>query len=408
VTWFKRVSLTILGLLIFSGILILVNAMQVSMQPIPGEWKKMFKAPAEELTEYAKEHPLMLKNTRIEGEDISESQFYGANFQNVEWNDVVAQEGLFDGAVFNGGVIFDTSFALSLLRNVEFENIKFGEASFSKGVLENVKFKDCVINSSSFVGAGLKNVIFENCRIDNSEIRNLQPSKVRIEDCELSDTNFFMSTLDVEIINSKGLQALDFLDLKPGSRVYIKNSSIGKYSDFSESKVSEFVVESSHLEKFSAHGLQARKLQIGNSDLELDFGQGTFETVDFDRSSHAILYETTSKSISITNCIPDSRIDLEKAKIGKLVVRDCKTSKIRLDKVVADEIVLVNVETKILNMAGAKIKNLKFQNILLKGDIDLRGAVADESVLNQVTIVPSADIKTEGTNIDLNGKTVSD
>lgn len=381
-----KISLWLFVLLAF--LIVGVKFMQASIKPLSGEWKKMFGAPAEELTQYVQEHPLRLENTRIQGEDISSSRFVGARFKNVIWDDVVAQRGEFADAVFDGGVIYDTSFSFSRLANVVFDGV--------------------VLEKAGFVNASLENVLFKNCKIYNSEIRNLKPSKVRIEDCELSDTNFFMSTLDVEIINSKGLQALDFLDLKPGSRVYIKNSSIGKYSDFSESKVSEFVVESSHLEKFSAHGLQARKLQIGNSDLELDFGQGTFETVDFDRSSHAILYETTSKSISITNCMPDSRIDLEKAKIGRLVIRDCKTSKIRLDKVVADEIVLVNVETKILNMAGAKIKNLKFQNVLLKGDIDLTGAVADESVLNQVTIVPSAVIKTEGTNIDLNGKTVSD
>ncbi len=362
--------------------------MDNSAHPISGKWAEMLKAKPEELTRYAESHPLHLKNVLLERQSLSKSRFLNARFDNVFWDDSFAQQATFIDAQFKGGVIHDTSFADSMLVNVVFDSV--------------------TMNVAEFVNARMENVIFKNCKIYNSEIRNLQPSKVRIEDCELSDTNFFMSTLDVEIVNSKGLQALDFLDLKPGSRVYIKNSSIGKYSDFSESKVSEFIVESSHLEKFSAHGLQARKLQIGNSDLELDFGQGTFETVDFDRSSHAILYETTSKSISITNCIPDSRIDLEKAKIGRLVVRDCKTSKIRLDKVVADEVMLVNVETTILNMAGAKIKNLKLQNVLLKDDIDLTGAVANESVLSQVTIAPSAVIKTESTNIDLTSKTTPD
>lgn len=82
-TWLWRLPLLVGVLFIISGFLLVIT-MQTSIQPISGEWKKMFNAPATELTEYAKEHPLVLKNKRIEDEDISESQFYGANFKNVE------------------------------------------------------------------------------------------------------------------------------------------------------------------------------------------------------------------------------------------------------------------------------------------------------------------------------------
>ena len=382
--------------------------MQTSIQPISGEWKKMFKAPATELTEYAKEHPLVLKNKRIEDEDISESQFYGANFKNVEWNDVVAQEGLFDGAVFDGGVIYDTSFALSTLRNVKFDNVKFGEASFSKGVLENVLFNNCMIDSSSFVAAKLQNVAFKNCKIYKSEIRNLRSSKVRIEDSEISDTNFFMSTLDIEIINSKGIEALNFLALEPGSSVKIKNSSLGEYTDFSESNLELLSIESSRLVGNVAAGVKARKVVVKDSDIGIDLGEGTYGVVTYERSKDVVMDESTIGAVSIQDCTPGSYIDFGKSKAKTIVIRNCHAKDIILNELVADEVILTGVQADNFIMPQARIGKLTLQNVSFKNNLDLTGAVAKDIVKHAIEIAPATVIKTEGTNIHLTGKPETD
>ncbi len=368
----------------------------------------MFKAPATELTEYAKEHPLVLRNKRIEDEDISESQFYGANFKNVEWNDVVAQEGLFDGAVFDGGVIYDTSFALSTLRNVKFVNVKFGEASFSKGVLENVLFNNCIIDSSSFVAAKLQNVTFKNCKIYNSEIRNLQYSKVKIENCEISDSRFFQSSMDLEIVNTKIIKVVDFGEAKPGSRIVIKGSNFGRYTDFSKSDLDLLSIESSHLEHNKAGWAKARKVVVKDSDIGIDLGGGTYGSVTYENSKNVVMDDATIGSISIQDCLPGSIIFLGKSKAKTIVIRNCHAKDIILNELVADEVVLAGVQADDFEMPQARIGKLTLQNVSFKNNADLTGALAEETILYGVEVAPNAVLKTEGTNINLTGKPETD
>jgi len=358
--------------------------MQSSITPLNSEWKKMFSAPAEQLTEYARKHPLHLKNTRIQGDDISGSKFIGARFKNVIWDDVVAQRGEFLDATFEGGIIFDTSFSFSRLENVLFDGVAFEKAGF--------------------VNAQLVNVTFKNCKIYNSDIRNLQPSKLRIENCEISDSRFFQSDIDLELVNTKIIKVVDFGEAKPGSRIVIKNSEFGRYTDFSKSNLDLLSIESSHLVHNKAGWVTARKVVIRDSDVGIDLGGGTYGTVTYENSKNVVMDEATIGSISIQDCLPGSIIYLGKSKAKTIAIRNCQAEDLILMDLVADEVVLSGVQADNINMKNAKIGKLALQDVVFKNEVDLTGAVAKESIRHNIEIAPTAVVKAEGTNIDLTGR----
>ena len=381
-----KISLGVFFLLVLSTVGI--RYMQTSISPLSGEWKKMFGAPAEKLTEYAKEHPLHLKNTRIQGDDISNSKFVGARFKNVIWDDVVAQRGGFVDALFEGGVIYDTSFSFSRLVNVVFDGVVFEKAGF--------------------VNASLENVIFKNCKIYNSDIRNLQPSKVKIENCEISDSRFFQSAMDLEIVNTKIIKVVDFGEAKPGSRIVIKGSDFGRYTDFSKSDLDLLSIESSRLEHNKAGWAKARKVVVKDSDIGIDLGGGTYGTVMYENSKNVVMDDATIGTISVQDCQPGTIIYLGKSKAKTIVIRNCHAKDIILNELVADEVVLTGVQADNFEMPQARIGKLTLQNVSFKNNLDLTGAVAKDIVKHAIEIAPATVIKTEGTNIHLTGKPETD
>ena len=387
----RRSKIVNIGIAALIALLVLTGReliMENTVQPLSGKWAEMLKAKPEELTRYAEVNPLHLKNVLLKRQSLSKSRFVGARFDNVVWDDSFAQNATFIDSTFKGGGIHDTSFADSRLINVVFDSV--------------------AMDVAEFVNARLENVTFKNCKIYNSEIRNLQPSKVHIEDSEISDTNFFMSTLDIEIINSKGIEALNFLALEPGSSVKIKNSSLGEYTDFSESNLELLSIESSRLVGNVAAGVKARKVVVKDSDIGIDLGEGTYGVVTYEGSKDVVMDESTIGSVSIQDCTPGSYIDFGKSKAKTIVIRNCHAKDIILNELVADEVILTGVQADNFIMPQARIGKLTLQNVSFKNNLDLTGAVAKDIVKHAIEIAPAVVIKAEGTNIDLTSKTTPD
>ena len=374
-----------IALLVLTGrVLIMEN----SVQPLSGKWAEMLKAKPEELTRYAEANPLHLKNVLLKRQSLSKSRFVGARFDNVVWDDSFAQHATFIDSIFKGGIIHDTSFADSRLINVVFDSV--------------------VMDVAEFVNATLENVTFKNCKIYNSDIRNLQPSKVKIENCEISDSRFFQSAMDLEIVNTKIIKVVDFGEAKSGSRIVIKNSDFGRYTDFSKSDLDLLSIESSHLEHNKAGWVKARKVVVKDSDIGIDLGGGTYGTVMYENSKNVVMDDATIGTISIQDCLPGSIIYLGKSKVKTIVLRNCHAKDIILNELVADEVVLTGVQADNFEMPQARIGKLTLQNVSFKNNLDLTGAVAKDIVKHAIEIAPATVIKTEGTNIHLTGKPETD
>ncbi len=194
----------------------------MEIRELQAEYKELFKKPADEVTAYFAEKPLILEKVRLERQDISDSTFHDARFVDTVWIDSRAIESTLINARFDGGHMQRMGFGKSRLVNVVFDGVTF--------------------DTVSFVAAELINVTFRNCKIYNSEIRNLINSKVLVENSEIFDTNFFDSQVAMTFRNVKVKRKAYMIDLAEGSTVLIEDSHIGPYSDFSRSRLTSFVI----------------------------------------------------------------------------------------------------------------------------------------------------------------------
>lgn len=353
--------------------------MESAPPEISGKWAEVLKLPSGELTEYVRKHPLHLKNVLLKRESISRSEISKAIFDNVYWDDSYAQNALILNAKFNGGVIYDTSFANSHLVGAVFDHV--------------------FMDKGEFVGAKLDNVVFKNCDIVNSEIRNLHDSRFRIENCEIRDTNFFQSKMDLEIVNSKGYEGLDFGEALPGSTILIKNSYIGPYSVFSKAEFDSFVIESSRLEKVDGGDMTIRSVSVKDSEARIDFGGGDYQRMVFYNSKYAILWESRIGSLSIVNYNPGERVDLEKVKADKVNVRDSTINVALVKDAAINEIYLTNTELAALDLRNARIRKLVLQNVKVTGKADLSHLVVEDLVVHGLEIAPNAVLNLEGSTV---------
>ena len=390
------------GIVILVSVLFWVIYMQTVITPLSGEWKKMFKAPAEELTAYAREHPLRLRNKKIQNEDISESTFVGAEFRNVVWDDVVAQDGRFVDATFSGGSMHDTSFAFSELKNVTFKQIAFTKSGFSKSRMMNVVFEDCQMDETAFVGAELINVTFRNCKIYNSEIRNLVNSKVSIVGSELSNVSFFQSLLQLKIRNSKVVEAIEFMGAQTGSSVDISDSEIGPYSDFGGSNFVSFEARNTKIDNSSANGITAKKVVLDNvvSDFAIA-GSRLQEIVIRNLSGNFSLGRTKSVSTSIEGCQKNAEIYLNQFAGDRLSVRNCTADVFVLDAAIVKDVTLANLTVGELVLDSLKAGKLVLNNVLVNHKLSAQGAMAEEILAPNWRTAAGATIEAEGTNIPM-------
>jgi len=390
------------GIVILVSVLFWVIYMQTVITPLSGEWKKMFKAPAEELTAYAREHPLRLRNKKIQNEDISESTFVGAEFRNVVWDDVVAQDGRFVDATFSGGSMHDTSFAFSELKNVTFKQIAFTKSGFSKSRMVNVVFEDCQMDETAFVGAELINVTFRNCKIYNSEIRNLVNSKVLVENCEILDSNFFDSQVAMTFRKVKVERKAYMTDLAEGSTVLIEDSHIGPYSDFSRSKLLSFVIRNTTIDNSRANGITAKKVVLDNvvSDFAIA-GSRLQEIVIRNLSGNFSLGRTKSVSTSIEGCQKNAEIYLNQFAGDRLSARNCTADVFVLDAAIVKDVTLANLTVDELVLDSLKAGKLVLNNVLVNHKLSAQGAMAEEIPAPNWRTAAGATIEAEGTNIPM-------
>ncbi len=360
--------------------------MNMAVIPLRGEWARMFKAPAAELTEYARTHPLHLKRVRITDEDISESTFHDARFDNVYWNDVIAQDGAFLKASFRGGQIHYSSFAGARLTDVLFEDVTLDDVEFNQ--------------------ARMQNVTFRNCRITNSRFYGVQASNLVIEDSELKDVGFYDATVDLRLRKTRIVEAGLFRGLKEGSTVEIDHSYVGIYSDLATSSLASLIIRNSRFRKTRANFSTIDKLIVSGSDTELSIAGSTFGEVSYQDSGKVVLGSTPAshsraRSITISRCRNRPRMLLDDMTIGRVDIRDCEASLLALYKSVAERITLANVTADVADLGKIQARELVLHNFTVTGKLDLTGARAEAVVIHQLRISPGAEVLTEGSNIDL-------
>ena len=345
------------------------------------EYKELFKKPADEVTAYFAEKPLILENVRLERQDISDSTFHDAQFFNTEWIDSRAIESTFINARFHGGSMRRTGFGKSRLVNVIFEDVTF--------------------DTVSFVAAELINVTFRNCKIYNSEIRNLNNSNVSIVDSELSNVSFFQSLLQLKIRNSKIVEAIEFMGAQTGSSVDISDSEIGRYSDFGGSNFVSFEIRNTKIDNSSANGITAKKVILDNVVSDFAIADSTVGSVEIKSlSGRFSLGGTKAVSAVIEDCSAQ-KIYLDEFVADRLSLRKCNIEKFVLDAAIVKDATLANLTVDELVLDSLKAGKLALNNVLINHKLSAQGAMAEEIPAPNWRVAAGAAIEAEGSNIPM-------
>ena len=351
-----------------------------------GPLARALKAPADELTRYAAEHPLHLRNLYMKNQSLSRSRFKDARFDDVVWEHAFAQDAEFGGAVFTGGRMQDFSFAGARLTDVLFEDVTLDDVEFNQ--------------------ARMQNVTFRNCRITNSRFYGVQASNLVIEDSELKDVGFYDATVDLRLRKTRIVEAGLFRGLKEGSTVEIDHSYVGIYSDLATSSLASLIIRNSRFRKTRANFSTIDKLIVSGSDTELSIAGSTFGEVSYQDSGKVVLGSTPAshsraRSITISRCRNRPRMLLDDMTIGRVDIRDCEASLLALYKSVAERITLANVTADVADLGQIRARELVLHNFTVTEKLDLTGARAEAVVIHQLRIAPGAEVLTEGSNIDL-------
>ena len=376
---YKLVVVVTIGLLIGA-----YAYMANSIQPLPEKWVKLFKEKSAVVTQYAEQHPIHLSNVLIENQDLSKSTYPNAEFKNTVWNNSVAIGAHFVDAKFIGGSITDSGFSDSVFTNVVFDGVTFNEVEFI---------------SSTFI-----NTTFKNCRIYNSELHNLEPSTFTIEDSELNKVNFFESTMDLTLKNTRIIEEGMFGGLKAGSKITLDHSYIGPYSDFSSQKgLTSFTAKNSELNGFGFSGT-INKFVLDSSKLYVSIGGTTTDIADIINSNISDLDIGSGKfmrNVTITDCKSSDKLEAFDGNIGELTIRNCDFNEFEAENATIEKLNIVNSKIGNLDFKQLKAGHLTLQNVSIEKQADFSNAIAKESKLVGVTFNPTATLNITDSNIPL-------
>ena len=353
-------------------------------QPLPQKWVDLFKSKSAVVTEYAEHHPIHLSDVLLENQDLSKSTYPNAVFENTIWNHSVAIGAHFINTKFIGGSITDSGFSDSVFTNVTFDGVTITGAEFI---------------SSTFI-----NTTFKNCKIYDSEFHNLEPSTFTIEDSELNRVNFFESTMDLTLKNTRIIEEGMFGGLKAGSKITLDHSYIGPYSDFSSQKgLISFTAKNSELDGFGFTGI-IKNMLFDSCTLGFSIGGSTIDSVDIRNSEISDLALGMGKfirHISITDCKDSDKLEAYKGSIGEMSIRNCNFNKFEAEYAAIETLNVVNSNIGDMDFKQLKAHEMTLQNVSIEKRANLNGAIAKDSKLVGVTIAPTATLDMSGSNIPL-------
>ena len=356
----------------------------MSQKPLDKQWVELFKSKSDVITKYAETHPIHISDQVIDHQDMSDSTIPNAIFTNTEW--------------INGSTAIDSHFI-----NVKFIGGSMTNTGLSRSTFTNVIFESMTFNNVEFIGSTFINTTFKNCKIYNSELHNLKPSTFTIENSELNKVNFFESTMDLTLKNTRIIEEGMFGGLKAGSKITLDHSYIGPYSDFSSQKgLASFTAKNSELKRFALGG-KIHDVTLDSSKLDFSIGFSEINNVIVRNSEMPRLAagHGAIQSISISDCKKSELMDLREATVGVLNIRNCNIEKVILFSSIIGNANLTSSTFNELDASQTKSKELTLHGVTINNNGDFEGAIADKTSITDMTIAPTATLNMSGSNIPL-------
>ena len=345
------------------------------------EWDKRFSN-VFELSKYAANHTIEIKDSTIQGYDISKAKINIMMMTNTTWDNVTAR--LLDAnlVAFKGGTLTKVNFAQSNIKSMTFE--------------------DVLIEDVGFVGSNITNLTFKKCKIARSRIRNLKKSQVTFINTQVLDSEFF----DSEVIFKAEHSSFDlaqaqhgtFENLQPGSSIELIDTSLNDAN------------VGGTLTSFKAKGGSIIKVGIGENikdvvfdgvELEMSMG-GVIDslTVKDSKITRMGIGEMKINHLTVEDCQPSNLLSLARGQYNTVEINNCTLQTFKPRRLTANEFTLRNSQFDNTLMHNSNINQLNFKNVTFK-NARFDNTIAKESNINGVKLIEGGVFNLSGTNIPL-------
>lgn len=348
--------------------------------PLSQDWKERLQD-ATKLNDYAKGHPVEIKNASIENLRMDGIIITNGKFENTTWKEVTAKK-----VNLTNTVIYH-----SLLEKVD----------FSHSILTDVTFEEVDLRGVRFYNATLANVRFINCSFNGTNIDQTIKSQILVTDSDVISTSFSEGQLIAAFKNTKFYKGVELTDLQsPSSLTFEKSELDGVNMERStlndlqvrESKfdviydsgsVDNIFVEHSVLDA-SLSALRIKQLKINDTEIK-----------------NLSVLRSQIKEASLTKCISMNNFGMFESKVDVINFDQCHINDYRPIEAIIGSMSIKNSIIRNSKFKKIKIKAVNFENVTLEGELDFSGAQVGEQKINNVTKQPGLKIITVGSNVRL-------
>ena len=179
---------------------------------------------------------------------LDSATFSDCNFVKPRFDNTSLYYAQLEKVEMSDGVVENTIFAGTGLRQVSFSKINIDFCSFNESTVDQLVFEECRSQRISFGKASIKNLKFTKC--DNFSALNIIKSECQgliFADCPLiSEPMFYLSIVNDFSITNSCVEYLEGEESTYGGANLIRDSKISG-ANFSQSKVSGLTVENTTL-----------------------------------------------------------------------------------------------------------------------------------------------------------------
>lgn len=348
----------------------------------------------EKLNQYINLHThCVISDVKLENKNISGLRMTNGIIKKMGWEKVDMNHSNIDNSIIEDSIFIDVNFNNSKFKNVIFKNVKFISTVAQGGLLLDIAWFD---------DSELKNVSFINCAFGGEvKLRRLQNSDINIINSKLISTDFNDSEIKLNIKNSD-LNNITIMGAKPTSDFIMQGGKLD--ADFFQAHFNEFKLDGVKTNDVGLNEAQVTKITLENS--ELDFGMYYAKAQNIDLKNNRIYdfgaTNGTYENISIHNCKNASGIGLEGSKIQKLTIENCNTKDFDFYEAKVNKFSLKNFTFHCSSSAKVMINSAIFDNVHMRGDIDLTNITIKNLYIHDFHYDPNAKVKTDGSNLECN------
>ena len=318
--------------------------------------------------------------------------------ENAILSDIKMSGVRFSGAIFENTDWESVSLFGATIKDSKFIGGKYRNAAFQKAIVENTVFEGITFVNGDFQGATLKNVSFVNCNFGRANFQYLEDSNIVFKGAVLEEVEFYESKADIQYIDSK-LTEIEMMGVQSKERFVVRGSDVYDI-DLNSSIIPHLEITDSTIKDAGFSGGKAKSLVMKNLKGAWQASGATIDEVIVENveTDVLLLAGVTAKSIKVSQAkISDSL--LGSCECGDFEIANSNIKSIWNGGSRVTTFTIKNTELRGTRNENSRFGTFRLENVTLDGKFNFDYTQAENMELVRVTKGPNFQFRGRDSNI---------